>query len=165
MTFRLLFSTFLAGAINVQMVMAGPITGQGATAQPTEQTNAPQGGSATETSFSAGSLFDHSGSPLLLTSGLHYLELGTRNKLRHVDGGGFSDYSGGYSSAAGGAGSAGMTGGPGGLPVGNLAPELPLGSTAPLDLIMPVSIPEPTALMLLAPALFLFARQRSRARR
>lgn len=164
MMVRQLLMSFLVGALYVTVATAGPITGQPA-GQPSDQAAASQAAAGpTETSFSAGSLFDHSGTTILLSSGLHHLELGTRNKLRHVDGGGFSDYSGGYaSSSAANSGIPGMPGlGVDSSPLGNLTPEFPLGSTAPLSLITPASIPEPTALMLLAPALLVLARRRAR---
>jgi hypothetical protein len=148
---------------------AGPITGADTPpAAPPAQgaSQAAQGGAATDTSFSAGALFDPVGNPLLRTSGPIYLELGARGKLR---GGGIAgDYGGGgggYSSS-GGPGAPGAPGGGGPPAIGNVNPELPLGGGGdPLGGIGPVAIPEPAALLLLAPGIALALRRRARARR
>jgi hypothetical protein len=161
----------LVGAIlilvSTSIVSAGPITGQPSTPQastdPSTGASSPAGG-ATETSFTAGSLFDPTAGPLLRTAGVHYLELGTRTKLRHV-GGVAGDSGGGGGGGYSSAGSGGGSSGGGAISIGNLTPELPLGSSVPALSFTPKQIPEPGALMLVLPGVALALRWRAQARR
>jgi hypothetical protein len=115
-------------------------------------------------------LFDANGATLLQTSGVHYLELGTHSKLSQLGGSsGIGGGSGSYTAPGGGGGSS-ILGAPApasgdSVVIGNLAPEVPLGAIDPLLSFTPVSIPEPAALLLLAPGFALALRLRARARR
>jgi hypothetical protein len=130
---------------------AAPITGHTAD-QPVSAASEPASGgdesSPVATSFTAGSLFDPIGIPLLRSSGPYYLELGQHGKLR----GGGGEGGGAYSTG-------------GALPVGNLAPELSFGAADPLPFTPTVAMPEPATLLLLAPAALLAWRRRAGLRR
>jgi hypothetical protein len=160
MTIRLAVLVALVSLGGSSVVVAGPITGQEQppTAAPADQASAPSQGSALDTSFTAASLFDPVGTPLLRTAGLHYLQLGVRNKLRHI-GGGVDQGSSGYSYFAGG----GAPGGGGDGVIGNLMPEIQLGNGDPLSALNPAYIPEPAALLLIAPGIALALRRRARS--
>ena len=160
-------SALLAGVFiiaSTTVALAGPITGQppaSEQAAPSTATSAPND-NPTATSFTAGSLFDATGATLLQTAGIHYLELGTHAKLSQL-GAGFGSY--GYYSGNSGSGTtdAGALAPPLGA-IGNLTPEVPLGSTDPLLSFTPVAIPEPGVVLLLVPAAAFAARQRLRRR-
>jgi hypothetical protein len=157
------------GVLGTSSVYAGPITGlppeAAASSAAPAPADAPSSASATDTSFAAGALFDPVGAPLLRTSGPLYLQLGVRNKLRHAGDPGFSGDSGGGGYAGGAGGAAGPGGGPA---IGNVNPQLPVGSNGePIGSgVGPVaSIPEPATLLLLGPAVAIALRRRARARR
>ena len=161
---RVLGLAVLIGGLGSLPALAGPITGQPSDvpSNPDAASSAPSGG-AMDTAFSAGSLFDPVGTPLLRTYGPYYVQPGARNKLRYTDPGFAGDYGSGY-AGTGGPGAGGL--GPGGGPIGNLNPELPIGTGGgdPLAGVGPVAIPEPATLLLLAPAAAIALRRRARAR-
>lgn len=155
----ILFVTVLGSSA----ALAGPITGMPADlsspAAPASDPS-PAAAAANASGFTAGSLFDHVGTPLLRTYGPYYVHPGARNKLRFVEGGVAGDSGSGGSSGSPGAPG---TGGPG---VGNLNPELPIeGGADPLPGFGGGNaIPEPATLLLLVPAAALALRRRAQAR-
>lgn len=166
MRIGLLAPVFFVSVLGSSVALAGPITGMpadlSAPGAPTANDPAPAASaSAHDAGFTAGSLFDHAGTPLLRTYGPYYVQPGARNKLRFVDGGTAGD-SGSGGSGSGSTGTPG-TGGPG---VGNLNPELPIeGGADPLPGFGGGNaIPEPATLLLLVPAAALALRRRAQAR-